>query len=217
MKSRFVLVLMLAACGPRGTRSIEATRDAYLDALKADDPKRAYDLLAPEVRAKVDYASFVARWKADAAERKATLEQAKTTDDKRSNRDAPKHVASHTATTVHDGGVVLHWAKVGDDWLVTGGLPPAARATTPAEAIRGFLAALGRAPLGNAQRFLSPELADALREDWASRTEAIEAALAKPGAIELSEDLLRAQLRYEPQRVIVLEQTPQGWTITSVE
>jgi len=214
VKSRFVLVLLLAACGPRGAGSIEATRDAYLDALKDDDPKRAYELLAPEVQAKVDYASFVARWKADAAERKATLEQAKSLGDK---RDAAKHVASHTATTVHAGGVVLHWAKVGDDWLVTGGLPPAARATTPAEAIRGFVAALGRAPLGSAQRFLSPELADALREDWASRTEAIEAALAKPGAIELSEDLLRAQLRYEPQRVIVLEQTPQGWTITSVE
>jgi hypothetical protein len=209
--SRLALVLLLvAACGPRGAGSIEATRDAYLDALKDDDPKRAYELLAPEVRAKVDYASFAARWKADTAERKATLEQAK-------KLGANKHVASHTATTVHDGGTMLHWAKVGDAWVVTGGLPPAARATTPAEAIRGFLAALGTAPLGNAQKFLSPELADALREDWAARAEAIEAALAKPGAIELSEDLLRAQLRYEPQRVIVLEQTPQGWTITSIE
>jgi len=210
VRSAVLVVLLLAACGPRGTRSAEATRDAYLDALAKDDPKRAYEMLAPQVRAKVDYTSFEARWRADAAERKATLAQAKSLGD-------GKHVASHTATTVHEGGIVLHWAKVGDDWLVTGGLPPAARATTPAEAIRGFLAALGRAPLGAAQRFLSPELADALREDWATRTEAIEAALAKPGAIELSEDLLRAQLRYEPQRVIVLEQTPQGWAITAID
>lgn len=211
----WILVLALAlpsvaGCAPRGSRSPEAARDAYLDALRKDDPEAAYALLAPDVRARVDYASFLARWKADGAERKATLDAAKAID-------RGRVVAGHTATTVHEDGVVLQWAELDDRWFVTGGLPPASRASTPAEAIRSFLGALGVGPLGNAQAFLSAELADALREDWAARTEAIEAALARPGAIELSEDLLRAQLRYEPQRVIVLEQTPRGWAITSIE
>jgi hypothetical protein len=205
-----VALASLVGCTPRGSRSPEAARDAYLEALRKDDPEAAYALLAPDVRARVDYSSFLARWKADVAERKATLEAAKAIDHGRI-------VAGHTATTVHADGVVLQWAKLDDRWYVTGGLPPASRASTPAEAIRSFLAALGGGPLGKAQSFLSPELADALREDWAARTEAIEAALTRPGAIELSEDLLRAQLRYEPQRVIVLEQTPRGWAITSLE
>lgn len=205
-----VALASVAGCTPRGSRSPEAARDAYLDALRKDDPQAAYALLAPDVRARVDYPSFLARWKADGAERKATLEAAKAIDRSRV-------VAGHTATTVHDDGVVLRWAKLDDRWFVTGGLPPASRASTPAEAIRGFLAALAQGPLGHARSFLSAELADALREDWAARTEAIEAALARPGAVELSEDLRRAQLRYEPQRVIVLEQTPRGWAITRFE
>jgi hypothetical protein len=66
-------------------------------------------------------------------------------------------------------------------------------------------------------RYLAPELAESIRRDFAARAEAIDAALAKPGAIELSDDLRRAQLRYEPSRVITLEQTPQGWRITALE
>ncbi len=205
-----VALALLSACERGGTRSPQAAREAYLTALRNDDPAAAYALLAPDVRARVEYASFKARWQADGAERKSTLAQAKAMAGGR----AP---TSHAATTVHADGVVLHWAKVGDRWLVTGGLPPASRASTPAGAIRGFVGALGRARLDTAQSFLSDELADGLREDWAARIEAIEAALAKPGAIELSDDLRRAQLRYEPQRVIVLEQTPRGWTITSFE
>lgn len=209
-RALWLAIVVLGACGPRGTRSPEAARAAYLDALRKDDPVAAYALLAPDVRARVDYPSFLARWRDDVAERKQIVEGAAALDGSRV-------VAGHTATTVHEGGVVLRWAKLGKGWVVTGGLPPTARASTPAEAIRGFIAALGAAPLGAAQQFLSPELADALREDWADRARAIEAALAKPGAIELSDDLRRAQLRYEPGRVIVLEQTATGWAITNLE
>ncbi len=205
-----LVAVAIAACAPRASRSPEAVRDAYLAAVRADDPAAAYALLALDVRARVDYPSFLARWKADDAERRDTLDSAARLPRK-------DIVASHAATTVHDGGLVLRWAHTGDRWLLTGGLPPAARTSTPAEAIRGFIAALGSTPLGDAQQFLAPELADGLREDWASRAEAVEAALARPGALELSDDLQRAQLRYAPQRVIVLEQTPRGWAIVSLE
>ncbi|MBX7078933.1 MAG: hypothetical protein K1X88_07075 [Nannocystaceae bacterium] len=215
MTRTWVLALcVLAACrgGGRELHSPAAVRAAYLDALAKDDPKAAYALLAPQLRRRVPYESFAARWRADAAERAAIVEAARA-----SSKGRDRVAVARRATTVHEGGVVLHWAKIGKQWYVVDGLPGDPRASTPAEAIRGFLAAIARAELGGAQRYLSDELAGRMREDFAARVDAIEAALEVPGAIELSDDLSRAQLRYEPQRVLTLEQTPRGWTITGLE
>lgn len=202
--------LATSACKRKSTRGPEGLRDAWVAALAANDPKAAYELLAPSVRARTPYPEFVARWKEDAKQRADVVAQAK-------QLPADLRVVAKNATTVHDGGIVLRWTKVGDDWLVVDGLPGARGASTPAAAIRGFIAAMNAAQLQRAERYLSDDLVSALREDWSTRVDAIEAALARPGAIELSEDLARAQLRYEPQRAITLEQTPRGWRITSLE
>ena len=203
------LVLGLG-CASGGPRSPEALRQAHLEALAKNDPKAAYELLAPEVRARVDYPSFAARWKADAKERAATRAAAK-------KLPAAMREPIKGGTSVHDGGTVLTWTEIDGKWLVTSGLPGDRVAATPSEAIRGFVAAARTADLAAVNRYLAPELAESIRRDFAARAEAIDAALAKPGAIELSDDLRRAQLRYEPSRVITLEQTPQGWRITALE
>lgn len=205
-----VCVLALPGCKRKSTRGPEGLRDAWVAALAANDPKAAYALLAPSVRARVPYDQFVARWKDDAKQRGDVVAAAK-------KLPADLRVVAKNATSVHDGGIVLRWTKVGDDWLVVDGLPGARGASTPAAAIRGFIAAMNAAQLQRAERYLAEELVDALREDWSTRVDAIEAALARPGAIELSKDLVHAQLRYEPQRAITLEQTPRGWRITSLE
>jgi hypothetical protein len=205
-----LFALALPACKRKSTRGPEGLRDAWVAALAADDPKAAYALLAPSVRARVPYEEFVARWKNDAKQRADVVAQAK-------KLPADLRVVAKNATSVHDGGIVLRWTRVGDDWLVVDGLPGARGASTPAAAIRGFIAAMHSAQLQRAERYLADDLVEALREDWSTRVDAIEAALARPGAIELSEDLERAQLRYEPQRAITLEQTPRGWRITSLE
>jgi hypothetical protein len=205
-----VVVLALAGCAASGPRSPEALRQAHLDALAKNDPKAAYELLAPEVRARVDYASFAARWKADAKERAATREAAK-------KLPSALREPIKGGTSVHEGGVVLGWTQIGGKWLVVSGLPGDRPAATPNDAIRGFITAARTTDLGGVTRYLSAELAESIRRDFSARVDAIEAALAKPGAIELSDDLRRAQLRYEPSRVITLEQTPQGWKITALE
>ena len=105
---------------------------------------------------------------------------------------------------------LVHVVFDNESLLSVGGFPTATSTGSD-------LAAIAKAELGGAQRYLSDELATRMREDFAARVDAIEAALQVPGAIELSEDLSRAQLRYEPQRVLTLEQTPRGWTITGLE
>lgn len=203
------LVVSITACGPRQARSPARLRDAHVAALRTDDPAAAYALLAPEVRAAVPYAEFEARWKTDAAEHDAAIAAAESLD--------PALAAPiHGGTTVHPGGRVLRWTQVDDDLLVVDGLPGRLDTSTPAQAVRAFVAAVRRADLAEVRGLLGESLVEAVHEDWSERVDAIERALEEPGTLDLSADLRRAELRYETGRALTLEQTPQGWRITGL-
>lgn len=197
------MLVVFAGCATAGARTPEAAIASLRRAESARDAKAAYALLSTDAKASVEFAAFEKRWTESATAAPDAKASPKTTT-----------ATTHAATTIHDDGIVLRWAWVGRQWMVVSGLPPSARSSTPAEAIRSFLAAGTGTPGAQARALLAPELVDALAEDWSKRAAAIEAALAKPGAIELSEDVTRAQLWYEPGRRIVLEQTESGWRIT---
>lgn len=198
-----------AACSRAAPRSPAQLRDAHVAALEADDPAAAYALLAPEVRAAVSYEEFAARWKADAAEHEAAVAAA-------SSLDPAVAAPILGGTTVHPGGRVLRWAEVDAHLQVIDGLPGRPDTSTPAQAVRAFVAAVRRADLGQVRGLLSESLVEAIDEDFGERVDAIERALEEPGALELSADLRRAELRYEAGRAVTLEQSPQGWRITGL-
>ncbi len=204
-----VLLSVTAACGHRRGRSPEQLRDAHVAALEANNPAAAYALLSPEVRAATPFEEFKARWDADAAEHAAAIEAAKTLP-------PPLRAPIHGGTTVHDNGIVLRWTQVGDRLMVSEGLPGRPDTSTPAQAIRAFILAVRRADLSGIRAVLGEPLIEAIEEDWNARVDAIEEALEEPGALDLSPDLRRAELRYEAGRVLTLEQTAQGWRITSL-
>jgi hypothetical protein len=206
------IVVLVAGCNRavgRGPRSPTALRDAQVAAMRANDPKRAYALLAPEVQARVPYDEFALRWRTDRAEREAATKAA-------GSAKTPK-VALLAGTSVHDRGVVLRWSEIGGKWVVVDGLPGRPSTATPAAAVRAFVTAVRTADLASIRAVLGDELGRAIAEDWEARVQAIEAALDRPGALELSADLRRAELRYEPTRVLTLEQTPAGWRIVGLE
>jgi hypothetical protein len=202
--------LALAGCKPRGVRSPEKLRDVHLAALASDDPQQAYALLAPEVRASVPYAEFAERWEANVVEREATAAEAEALD-------PAARSAVLEGTTVHHGGHVLRWTRIGHGYVVLDGLPGVAQTQTPAQTVRALIEAVRTTDFSRVRRLLGDELAASIAEDWQARTDALEAALERPGSIELSADLLRAELRYEPNRVLTMEQTPSGWRISSLE
>lgn len=204
-----LLLVAVTACGPRQARSPARLRDAHVAALRADDPAAAYALLAPEVRAAVSFDEFAARWEADAAEHEAAIAAADALDPALA---APLHGGS----TVHTGGRVLRWTQVDDALLVVDGLPGRPDTSTPAQTVRAFIAAVRRADLAEVQGLLGEGLVEAVGEDWNERVDAIERALEEPGALDLSVDLRRAELRYETGRALTLEQSPQGWRITGL-
>lgn len=204
-----VLLLGGLACGHRQARSPARLRDAHVAALRTDDPAAAYALLSPEVQATVSYEEFEARWQSDAAEHRDAIAAAESLDPA---LEAPLH----GGTTVHEGGRVLRWTQVDDDLQVTEGLPGRPDTSTPAQAVRAFIAAVRRADLAEVRGLLGEPLLEAIEEDFGARVDAIESALEEPGALDLSADLRRAELRYETGRVLTLEQTPDGWRITGL-
>lgn len=211
MKRSFVLIaLTLASCSGMQHRSPEQLREAYVEALPGDDAKAAYAMLAPEVQAEVPYEAFEARWNAEKADR---TQRAKTAAD----MSPEAGVGLRGGTTAHDGGRVLTWAELDGVYYVTDGLPGSPQSTTPAQTVRALIAAVRDADLTDIKALLSDELTEALAEDWQARVDAIEAALDRPGSIELSPDLRQAELRYDTGKALTLEQTPTGWRITALE
>ena len=203
-------LLLVPACAQKGQRSPEKLRDAYVDALKTGDAKAAYAMLAPDVKQQITFEDFAARWKSQKDERAAAVTSAgKLTEAQRE--------PVREGTTAHPGGHVLKWIEAGGRYYVVEGLPGTPTTTTPAQTIRALIAAVRTTDMTRIRSLLGDELADAVDEDWQSRVEAMEAALDRPGSIELSSDLRRAELRYEQGRVLTLQQTPRGWRITALE
>ena len=198
------------SCAGRTPRAPEDLREEFVRTLPGDDAAAAYALLADEVRAEVPFEEFEQQWKALADERKALAQQAGTVAE-----DARPGIGR--GTTVHEGGRVLAWTEIDGSWYVTEGLPSVARTATPAQTVRALIEAVRSTDFGAISSLLGEELAAQIDEDWQARAEAMERALDRPGSIELSGDLRQAELRYEPGRVLTLEQTPQGWRITSLE
>lgn len=201
---------LLACNKPSATTSPERLVAAHLKALDDDDPAAAYALLAPEVQAKTPYPEFEARWRADKKEHEAMLAAAKAMDDR-------LRTAILGGTTVHEGGHVLTWTQIDGEYVVTSGLPGRVHTATPAAAIRAFIAAVRSADWDEVTALMTDDLAAELRRDWERRADAIEAALQKPGTLQLSSDLHRAFIRYDPQHVLTLEQTAAGWRIVSLQ
>lgn len=203
-------VLLLGACASKGPRSPEALRDAWARALASDDPEGAWELLAPQTRARMNYDDFAARWKANAAERKEALA---------GMRELPAEGRTPVleGTTTHEGGRVLTWTEVEGEWLVVSGVPGIADTSTPAAAVRALVAALRSGELVELSTIVTPELLEQAGEQWQARANLILEALETPGSLTVSHDGARAVLRYARGHAITLQQTDAGWRVAELD
>lgn len=206
MKRIGLVALLTIACAHDPAHGPEQLRQAYADALRRDDPNAAYELMSPEVQARVSREAFEERWREDKKERKLQLAALKKLDGAESQ-------PVMTGMTTHEGGALLNWTHLDGHWLVVDGLPGTYDTSTPASTIRAFIRALRTLDFQGVATLLDPELASQLREDWSSRAKRIEKALREPDKLDLSLDLRRAVLRYGTTEQITLEQTTHGWRI----
>jgi hypothetical protein len=134
------LALALAGCagraaGPAADRPAADAARAYVDALAADDPRRAYELLAADVRRDLPYAAFAAAWKAHRAERSAqrdALARALRADAAADERARVRFPDGATTTLRRERGA----------WRLDAGLLAGRHAPAPAAALERFAAAL---------------------------------------------------------------------------
>lgn len=205
-----IVIALAAACASQKIRTPEALREAYAAALRRDDPDAAYRLLAPEVQARISRDEFARRWRESPGEREVALADLDAVGD-------DQKAALLGATTIHEGGAVLHWAEIAGTYKIVGGLPGLPDTSTPSQAIRAFVAAVRTADLDQLAGLLSEELRARMADDWQERVDLIEARLGEPGAVELSADGSTALLRYAPGRWLSLEPSSAGWRITALK
>lgn len=203
------LGMFASACGGLRSRP-EAVRDAYQSALADDDADAAYDLLSPAAQAEISRADFKTMWEEAKGQRKRQQEQLDEL-----SKDERKPVMF--ATTTHGQDKILYWAHVDGHYRIVSGLPGLPDRSTPRAALLGFVSAASADRLETLSAYLAPDLADALREEWEARGDAIVEALSLPGSPEVSPDKTRAVLRYAPGRRIVLERADDGWRIVLLE
>lgn len=204
-----VLAFPLAlACKPNPRRGPEQLREAYLDALEADDPDAAYALLSPDVQARVSREEFKARWDDQADERAAIIERGRAVD--------TEPVMS--GTTAHPGGRVVRWVEVDGQFVIASGLPGIPDVSTPDATVRALIAALRARDEHALEGLVEEELLAETREELEVRLEAMEDALGSPSAFDYTPDMTRAVLRYARGRSLVLERgDDELWKIVAIE
>lgn len=142
--SRLALAAMLGVgCGGAGGPSSPAADGVreYLNALKSDNPRDAYDMLAGSARGKLSFDEFAIQWKETAKERKW---QAQLLEDSlKGNPD----VGERAMVTYNDGKLV-HLERDGKSWRLESELVGRSRAKKPRDAIVLFSDAIAARDLG---------------------------------------------------------------------
>jgi hypothetical protein len=152
-------VVVAGACrgGGGASASQPAPRavEAYLDALAADDPVRAYAMLSAAVKKEMPYEAFALRWREYQAERKEQV--ASLGDGLRSDGD----LGERAKITFADGKTAT-LRREGGSWRLESGLLSATHASSPHVAIELFADALGARSYDDVMRVLTARRRDGL-------------------------------------------------------
>ncbi len=147
--ARFVLALSLAACARVG-QAPPAQRGvtALIAALRADDPRAAYALLAQGTRTRVSFEEFALQWKATPAERAWQADRLDAA------LRATPDVDERARVTYPDGRTV-GLEREGARWRLEDALVSRVRAARPRDAIKMFAQALRQRDLEGLLRTLT--------------------------------------------------------------
>jgi len=202
---RPVLVLLgalWAGCGPRG--GPQGTLEAYLAAVEADHPHRAYELLDPSVQRQVSRADFVKRWKGARGE---IVAQAQAL------RAALRRPLVLKGRLDYGAGVRAHLAYVDNHWKIEEGVTLAAETGTPLDTLRAFVIAVERRDYASVLRLLAVPVKESIERDIEDRLSRLKAGLKQE--IEVIGN--KARLQYDPRYKIELVKEGAQWRISDFD
>ena len=205
-------VLATASCAHRGgepkTPAINGVR-AWVAALRAEDPHRAYDLLADDAREHISFDQFAAQWKSSTAER---AWQATALD--KSLSGAPD-VGEHASVTLGDGKLV-QLDRDGAAWRLDSPLVTRSHASRPRDAIRLFADAIAARDLSAVLGTLTARRRDGLGQQLDGFFKGIAKRSGDP-IDEFGSD--RAELRWDEGGVryrLILRKEDGDWRIDDI-
>lgn len=205
-----VLVCLIAACsGTTGPSSPAATGvRAYVNALKSESPRAAYNLMSSDARKKVSFDEFALQWKQSAQERawqvKVLEEGLKGSPD----------VGERARVTFSDGKVVP-LQRDGQRWLLESELVSRSRAKRPRDAIRVFADALSSRDVAG----LLGVLTQRRREGLLKQVGGFATGLDKRINDKMEEYTDRAELRWDENGIryrIVLRKEDEEWRVDDI-
>lgn len=201
----------LAACGGSIGRTKPASSSVreMVDALRADDPRRAYSLLSADVRKQVSYDEFALQWKQSKAEREW---QARALEE--SLRGDPD-VGERALASYPDGKMVA-LEREGKAWRLESALVSHSRASRPRDAIRMFAEALQHNDLEGVLRTLTSRRRSGLDSQIKGFLAGLERRL-DDKIDEIGTD--RAELRWDENDIqyrIVLRKEDGEWRIDDI-
>jgi len=136
-----VAAVGLGACGgapgKRNTPPASEGIEAYVDSLRSDDPRAAYDLLAENVKATMSFDEFAKRWRETARER---ADQADALEEDLRGTSS----FGERAKVVYQDGKSVYVLREGGQWRVESAMVSQIHAGRPVDAIRIFAEALSR-------------------------------------------------------------------------
>jgi hypothetical protein len=141
---------LTTGCGGAARAREPAARgvEAYLDALRDDDARRAYSLLTDEVRREISYDAFAAQWKEQKAERQQQVRALE--EDLRGGADLGER-----AKVSFPDGKALSLHRQSGSWRLEGPLLSRVHAASPHVAIELFAEALAARNYESVMRLLT--------------------------------------------------------------
>ncbi|HEY4242266.1 MAG TPA: hypothetical protein VGM88_20755 [Kofleriaceae bacterium] len=204
------LALTAGAChggaGPK-TPAADGVRE-YLAALKSDDPRAAYGLLADEVRRHTSYDDFALAWKDSKTER---AWQAKVLEE--AVHGSPD-VGERALATFSDGKLVA-LTREGAAWHLESELVTRSRALRPRDAVRMFADAIAARDVSA----ILGALTERRRAGLQRQVEGFVAGIGKHVNGPLEELADRAELRWDENGIryrIVLRKDKDDWRVDDI-
>ncbi|MGE0870932.1 MAG: hypothetical protein AB7P03_20365 [Kofleriaceae bacterium] len=203
--------LTLTACGGAGgprSPAADGVR-AYVAALKANDPREAYELLSSDARRQMSYDEFALRWKQSDKERawqiKVLEESLKGDPD-----------VGERATISFADGKLVQLERDGKTWRLESELVSRSRAKRPRDAIRLFADAIEQRDLNGVLGMLTQRRRDGLTRE----VEGFVAGIGKRINDRIDEfGTDRAELRWDENGLryrIVLRKENDEWRIDDI-
>ena len=208
-----VVVCVLAACArsPRGPSSPAATGvRAYLAALKSNDARGAYNLLASSTRKQISFDDFAIQWKQSEKER-----QWQITVIEESLKGNPDNPVGERARVTFSDGKVVPLERDGNRWLLESELVSRSRAKRPRDAIRVFADALSSRDVGALLGVLTQRRREGLMKQIGGFVSGLERRVND----KMDEYPDRAELRWDENGIryrIVLKREDDEWRVDDI-